>query len=226
VQGKTEYCRPDTSARQAIKQNDVKFSDSGIIETGNSYFQPLDKYHHITDQQLLEKFYETRDNQWLGILLQRYTLLLLGVCMKYLKNEDLARDSVQQIFLKAITELHKYKVDYFKSWIYMVAKNHCLMQLRDKPGKKTVEVNEKIAEKAEENDKQKLLQDEKIYELMSVALNELNPEQQQCVTLFYLQKKSYSEISQATGLTLMQVKSHIQNGKRNLRILIERKLNA
>jgi RNA polymerase sigma-70 factor (ECF subfamily) len=204
----------------------VKFSDSCILETENSYFQPLDKYQHITDQQLLDKFYETRDNHWLGILLQRYTLLLLGVCMKYLKNEELARDSVQQIFLKAITELHKYKVDYFKSWIYMVAKNHCLMQLRDKPGKNTIEVNEKIAEKAEENDKQKLLQDEKVYELLSVALNELNPEQQQCVTLFYLQKKSYLEISEATGFTLMQVKSHIQNGKRNLRILIERKLNA
>lgn len=204
----------------------MKFADSCIIESENGYFQPLDKYQHITDQQLLENFYESRDNHWLGILLQRYTLLLLGVCMKYLKNEELARDSVQQIFLKAITELHKYKVDYFKSWIYMVAKNHCLMQLRDKPGKNTVEVNEKIAEKAEENNIQKLLQDEKVYELMQVALKELNPEQQQCVTLFYLQKKSYQEISEATGFTMMQVKSFIQNGKRNLRILIERKLNV
>jgi RNA polymerase sigma-70 factor (ECF subfamily) len=203
----------------------VKFSNSCIIETENSYFQLLDKYQHIPDQQVLEKFYETRDNKWLGILLQRYTLLLLGVCMKYLKNEDLARDSVQQIFLKVITELHKYKVDYFKSWIYMVAKNYCLMQLRVKPGRITVEVNEKIAEKAEDTDKQEIVQNEKIHELMSVALNELNPEQQQCVTLFYLKKKSYSEISEATGFTLMQVKSHIQNGKRNLKILIERKLN-
>ncbi len=203
----------------------MKFSNSCIIETENSYFQLLDKYQHIPDQQVLEKFYETRDNKWLGILLQRYTLLLLGVCMKYLKNEDLARDSVQQIFLKVITELHKYKVDYFKSWIYMVAKNYCLMQLRVKPGRITVEVNEKIAEKAEDTDKQEIVQNEKIHELMSVALNELNPEQQQCVTLFYLKKKSYSEISEATGFTLMQVKSHIQNGKRNLKILIERKLN-
>ena len=181
-------------------------------------------YSDITDQQLLEKFYVDHDNQWLGILLQRYTLLLLGVCMKYLKNEELARDSVQQIFLKVITELHKYKVDYFKSWIYMVAKNHCLMQLRDKSGKNTVTINEKLLVKEEEPDKQQLFEDEKTYELMSVALKELNPEQQQCVTLFYLNKKSYSEISQATGFTLMQVKSHIQNGKRNLRILIERKM--
>ncbi len=196
-----------------------------IIEFEISYFHPVDKYQHISDQQLLEKFYAGRDNAWLGILLQRYTLLLLGVCMKYLKNEELAKDSVQQIFLKVITELHKYKVDYFKSWVYMVAKNHCLMQLRNKPGKNNLELSEKIAATDETTDKQQLLQDEKTYTLMSVALQELNREQQQCVTLFYLQKKSYSEISEATGNTMMQVKSHIQNGKRNLRILIEKKMN-
>jgi len=93
------------------------------------------KYNHITDQELLEKFSADQNNEWLGILLERYTLLLLGVCMKYLKNEDDAKDSVQQIFLKVIQELHKYKVEYFKSWVYMVAKNHCLMKLRDKHGK-------------------------------------------------------------------------------------------
>src|ERR1700754_2301558 len=90
------------------------------------------KYDHISDQELLEKFYADHNNEWLGILLQRYTLLLLGVCMKYLKNEEEAKDSVQHIFLKVIQELHKYKVDYFKSWLYMVAKNHCLMKLRDR----------------------------------------------------------------------------------------------
>ena len=206
----------------------MKFPVSGIIEFEfeNSYFQPVNSksLSHTTDQQLLEKFYADQDNEWLGILLQRYTLLLLGVCMKYLKNEELAKDSVQQVFLKAITELHKYKVDYFKSWIYMVAKNHCLMQLRDKPGKNTVPITERLLIKEDETDSLKIFQDEKTYELMSIALKELNPEQQQCVTLFYLHRKSYIEICQATGFTLMQVKSHIQNGKRNLKILIEKKL--
>ena len=83
-----------------------------------------EKYNHITDQELLQNYQADHNSQWLGILLQRYTLLLLGVCMKYLKNEDEAKDSVQQIFLKVIQELQKYKVEYFKSWLYMVAKNH------------------------------------------------------------------------------------------------------
>jgi len=181
---------------------------------------------HISDQELLEKFYADRDNQWLGILLERYTLLLLGVCMKYLKNEELARDSVQQIFLKAITELQKYRVEYFKSWVYMVAKNHCLMQLRDKPGKNIVEIKESIAAEADETDKESLLLNEKTYEYMGEALKELNADQQLCVTLFYMEKKSYQQITEQTGYSLMQVKSHIQNGKRNMRILIEKKMSS
>ncbi|MCX6316668.1 MAG: sigma-70 family RNA polymerase sigma factor [Bacteroidetes bacterium] len=178
----------------------------------------------MTDQELLEQFYSRQDNEWLGILLQRYTLLLLGVSMKYLKNEEEAKDSVQQIFLKVIQELQKYKVEYFKSWLYMVAKNHCLMKLRDKQGKLTAEINERVAATpGEETDQQSLLMNEQTLSLMEVSLKELNPEQQQCVTLFYLQKKSYQEVSEETGFTLLQVKSYIQNGKRNLKLLIEKK---
>ncbi|MBI1343792.1 MAG: sigma-70 family RNA polymerase sigma factor [Terrimonas sp.] len=185
-----------------------------------------DNYSHITDQELLRHFYSTRDNTWLGVLLQRYTLLLLGVCMKYLKNEEEAKDGVQQVFLKAITELPKYKVEYFKSWIYMVAKNHCLMKLRDTRGKKPVPIQESmLAEPEALTDHQELVENDRTLDLMAVSLKELNEEQQQCVTLFYLEKKSYQQISETTGFTLMQVKSYIQNGKRNLKIILERKLS-
>lgn len=206
----------------------MKFSFSRIIENEISYFHPVNPklHNHISDQDLLERFYADHDNQWLGILLERYTLLLLGVCMKYLKNEELAKDSVQQIFLKAITELQKYRVEYFKSWIYMVAKNHCLMQLRDKPGKNTVEVKESIPAQADETDKESLLLNERTYMYMGEALKELNADQQLCVTLFYMEKKSYQQIADQTGYSMMQVKSHIQNGKRNMRILIEKKMNG
>jgi len=184
-----------------------------------------EKYNHITDQELLQKYHADHNSEWLGILLQRYTLLLLGVCMKYLKNEDEAKDSVQQIFLKVIQELQKYKVEYFKSWMYMVAKNHCLMKLRNRPDKIPAELTEKLmAAPDEETDWQTLLQTDYTLDLLEAALKELTPGQQQCVTLFYLQKKSYQEISDTTGFTMLQVKSYIQNGKRNLKILIEKKL--
>lgn len=183
-----------------------------------------ERHSHITDQELLEKFYASRNNEWLGILLQRYTLLLLGVCMKYLKDEDEARDCVQQVFLKVIQELHKYKVEYFKSWLYMVAKNYCLMRLRDKQGRIPAGLDNQPIAAPEETDTRKLQETDHTLDLMESALQELVTEQQQCVTLFYLQKKSYAEISSMTGFSMMQVKSYIQNGKRNLKILIEKKM--
>jgi RNA polymerase sigma factor (sigma-70 family) len=186
----------------------------------------VEKHAHLTDQELLEKFYTDRDNNWLGILLQRYTLLLFGVSMKYLKNEVEAQDAVQQIFLKAITELNKYKVEYFKSWLYMVCKNYCLMKIRDRQGKRPTEIKESMVVIAEDNDIQYLLDKDRTLDVMETTLEELNPEQKDCIKLFYLEKRSYQEIAETTGFSLMQVKSYIQNGKRNLKILLEKKLRT
>lgn len=182
----------------------------------------LRNHNHIEDKDLLNHFYNDGNNEWLGIVLQRYTMLLFGVCMKYLKNEEEAKDAVQQVFLKAINELQKYKVEYIKSWLYMVAKNHCLMKLRDK-GKVTYEINDQLMSAPNESqDIKDILEKDKALDKMALALKELNKEQQLCVTLFYLEKKSYQQVSEQTGYSLMQVKSHIQNGKRNLKLLLER----
>lgn len=182
-----------------------------------------DRYNHMTDNELLEHFYADSNQEWVGILLQRYTFLLLGLCMKYLKDETEAKDCVQQIFLKVLTEVPKYKIDYFKSWLYMVAKNHCLMRLREKE-KNVKELSENSNIPQNETDRHDLLQNEQTYELLDEAIRELNAEQKVSVTLFYLQKKSYQQIADQTGYSQMQVKSYIQNGKRNLKILLEKKL--
>ena len=185
----------------------------------------LNNHNDIEDNALLQYFYADKNNKWLGILLQRYTGMLLGVCMKYLKNEDNAKDAVQQVFLKAINELQKYKVDYFKSWIYMVAKNHCLMQLRSS-GKYDTELNENtyIKDNSEETI-QLQVQKEHSLNNLEKALLQLNEDQSVCVTLFYLQKKTYTDIVACTSYNLLQVKSNIQNGKRNLKIIMQRMQN-
>jgi RNA polymerase sigma factor (sigma-70 family) len=180
------------------------------------------KHNDKDDNALLQSFYSDGNNEWLGILLQRYTGLLLGVCMKYLKNEDDAKDAVQQVFLKVINELHKYKVEYFKSWLYMIAKNHCLMKLRDK-GKLTTEINEHTLVAENEKDiKDAANKKEASLNNLEEALKLLNEEQRICVTLFYIEKKAYQEIASITNYTMLQVKSNIQNGKRNLKIQMER----
>ncbi len=183
-----------------------------------------DAHHDISDNELLEKFYNTGDKRCLGILLQRYTLLLLGVCMKYLKNEEEAKDAVQQVFLKVIIELQKYKVEYFKSWLYMVTRNLCLMKLRDKTSKPSKELHDIFTIDEDAQPLKEHFEKDKLLSYIELSLNELNNEQKTCLILFYLHKKTYYKISEETGFTLMQVKSNIQNGKRNLKILVEKKM--
>lgn len=179
-------------------------------------------HQHKDDNELLQSFYDEGDNECLGILLQRYTSMLLGVSMKYLKDEEEAKDNVQQVFLKVINELNKYKVVYFKSWLYMVAKNHCLMKLRDKKNI-TIPVTENIFALADEKeDKITAANKELSLNNLEASILLLNKEQQDCITLFFLHKKSYQEIIEQTGYNALQVKSNIQNGKRKLKILMQR----
>ncbi|MEO0066165.1 MAG: hypothetical protein RI983_1491 [Bacteroidota bacterium] len=179
-------------------------------------------FNHITDNDLLKKYQSDLNKEWLGILLQRYTLLLLGVCMKYLKNEEEAKDAVQQIFLKALNELEKYQVDYPKSWLYKIACNHCLMKIRDR--KSTIELDQQDEKLfITDTDKEYIAEKEINLNLLEEALEELNQEQKSCITLFYHHKKSYQQISDITGYSLLKVKSNIQNGKRNLKLMLLKK---
>jgi RNA polymerase sigma-70 factor (ECF subfamily) len=183
-----------------------------------------------SDAILLDLYKKTKDTKWMGILFERYALLVFGVCMKYLKQVNDAQDATQQVFEKAFSEIQKYDVVYFKSWIYSIAKNHCLMQLRGK-GHQPVLFESFPEDMLERTDSQvSSIQNENWLEQQSaeliMALQELSSEQKICIELFYFQKLSYKEIEQKTGYTFQQVKSHIQNGKRNLRIILEQKQKA
>ncbi len=177
----------------------------------------------LSDDELLNQYRYSGDNNWLGILLQRYTLLLLGVAMKYLKDKEAAQDAVQQIFLKALIHLPQGEIQNFKGWLYILMRNYCLQLLRDKIYPAAVEALEYVP--AAESDHEDFLLHDATLEQMQESLHELAPEQKECVNRFYLQKQSYQQITDATGFTFAQVKSHIQNGKRNLKISIQKKLS-
>ena len=186
--------------------------------------EQIPQYSKLGDEELLSLFRAGGDNRLLGILLQRYTMLLLGVGMKYMKDKSAAQDAVQQVFLKAITHLPQGQVLNFKGWLYVLMRNHCLQLLRDKIYPASEETMNNIV--AVETDKAELIGQEHTIEQMIEALKELNEEQKLCITLFYLQKRSYNEIIAATGFTFTQVKSYIQNGKRNLKIILLKKMGA
>ncbi len=187
------------------------------------------KISQHTDTELLTLFKQTTQNQYLGELLERYSLLVLGVCIKYLKDQTLAQDATQQVFEKVIKEVVKYEIPYFKSWLYSVAKNQCLMQLRNSSNKMqyTAQEIDSLELTADDDSGLKLreyLLHNKL-ELLHESLQNLNKDQSICIDLFYFQKLSYREIENKTGLNFQQIKSNIQNGKRNLRLMLETKMH-
>ena len=178
--------------------------------------------HHkkLSDEELLLAYRRSGDSTWLGHLLERYTLLLLGVAMKYLKDKDAAHDAVQQIFLKTLTHLPSGEIGNFKGWLYVILRNHCLQQLRDKVHHSGDEALQAVP--ADVDEIEALRRQELTLAELQEAIKELAPDQQRCIDAFYLQRKSYHQIMAETGYSFAQVKSYIQNGKRNLKIMLTR----
>ncbi|MBS1771658.1 MAG: sigma-70 family RNA polymerase sigma factor [Bacteroidetes bacterium] len=176
------------------------------------------RYINIPDEELLVIYNSGRDNELLGVLLQRYTLLLLGVAMKYLKDKDEAQDAVQQVFLKAITHLPQGEIQNFKGWLYVLMRNHCLQLLRDKHYLTEDSVLANL--KNVETDKEELIWKDATLEQMNDAIGKLDEEQKKSVTMFYLEGLSYKQITEQTGYSFEQVKSYIQNGKRMLKQIL------
>lgn len=183
---------------------------------------PHYKHTNLTDEELLALYQTQRDKELLGVLLQRYTRLLLGVAMKYLKEKHLAEDAVQQIFLKVLQHLPEGEIVNFKGWLYVLMRNHCLQMLRNK---NYLVAEEQLQHLTDTNEPNAALEKEFSLTQMHLALKELSREQQNTLELFYLKKQSYQQIMEQTGFTFMQVKSYIQNGKRNLKIILQQKIN-
>ncbi len=174
-----------------------------------------------TDSELLAVYRSADDIGALGDLYARYTSLVYGVCVKYLKDREESRDAVMQIFEKLVTTLREHDVEHFRSWLYVTARNHCLMQLRTRKGRYFEEISADLMENEvswHPDDGPEL---EANLSKLEDCIRQLAPEQQTCVSLFYLQQKCYKEIVTATGYDDNKVKSYIQNGKRNLRICME-----
>ncbi len=179
-------------------------------------------FEHSSDEELISGYRENGSGEILAELFRRYQHLVFGVCMKYFRDRDLAKDATMQIFEKLITDLQKHEIHFFNGWIYRVSQNYCFMELRKR--KFHSDQIDSIPEDFVEYDGElhPAQRKEEMLNLMEKELNELNTEQRTCIELFYLKKQSYQEIMEQTGFTFMQVKSHIQNGKRNLKIKLER----
>lgn len=176
----------------------------------------------LDDLELLSRYRQSGNAEWAGALYTRYTSLVYGVCLKYLKDRDDAKDAVMQLFEKLLVSLKEHNITHFKSWLYVTARNFCLMELRRRKGKYAEELSPDLMESSaapHPDDSDDL---ESNLGKLEKCIEELGREQKECVQLFYLQQKCYQEVSDATGFDMNKVKSYIQNGKRNLKICMER----
>lgn len=173
-----------------------------------------------TDDELLRLYQEERNLEWLSALYLRYASLVYGVCLKYLKDREEAKDAVMQIHEKLIKSLLRHKVGNFRSWLYVNARNHCLMQLRAQKGKRQ-EITPFLMENGLEQHPEGEADLELNLSKLERCMERLAGDQQRCVRLFYLEEKCYKDITLETGFDLNQVKSYIQNGKRNLKLCME-----
>jgi len=154
----------------------------------------------------------------LGHLWDRYAHLLLGVGMKYLKDTEQARDTVVELFAALPDLLKKHDVERFRPWVHTVMRNRCLLVLRN--AKHAVAVPEELLQETSADDTDAALLHERTLQQLEHAIEGLNDVQRACIRLFHLERQSYQETAQRTGLNVEQVRSHLQNGRRNLRIIL------
>lgn len=175
----------------------------------------------MTDLELLRQYKLSGEVHWAGILYNRYTWLVYGICLRYLKDREDAKDAAMQLFEKLITTLKTHEIEHFKSWLYVTARNHCLMQLRARKGKYTEEISPLLMETSTEAHLEEQDELEANLGKLEKCIEKLAHEQKACVKMFFLQQKCYKDITVLTGYDLSKVKSFIQNGKRNLKICME-----
>lgn len=176
------------------------------------------------DQQLLQEYMKQGDLDVLGELFGRYMHLVFGVALKYFGNRELAKDAVSQIFERLITEIPKFEIQNFKSWLFVVTKNFCLMEIRKEKShrnqfeKFSIDQNMESSELLHPIDE---APDSLVEDNLKHCIERLKLEQKRCVVLFYYKEKGYKEIAEELEFAEKKVKSYIQNGKRNLKICLE-----
>ncbi|WP_064197580.1 MULTISPECIES: RNA polymerase sigma factor [Emticicia] len=190
------------------------------------FFKRFSKPKPTTDAEYLAAYQATGNLELLGELYERYMEMVFAVCFKYLQDEDESKDAVMQIFEELVIKLRNHSVENFRSWLHSVARNHCLMHLRS--NRLQTEGIDFFEDRSVENEPFEHQSDEP-FELeqnlskMTDCIETLSDEQKTSIRLFYLEEKCYKEITDLTGYDLNKVKSYIQNGKRNLKICIEKK---
>lgn len=174
----------------------------------------------ISNDDLLQLFIEGGDIAYFGELYRRYIPLLYGLCLKYLNDKEAAHDAVMDIYSNLPEKVIHYEIKNFNSWLYSVAKNHCLQVQRKDKQTIFVKIEDAYVENEDFFTQIDKAQTQEEISALEYCITTLNEEQQKSIQLFFYEEKSYLDIVEITGFELSKVKSYIQNGKRNLKTCI------
>jgi len=175
----------------------------------------------LSDAALLELYRQDLQQEILAQLFLRYSELVYGTCVKYLGDQEQAKDAVMTIYYELVEKVKKHEIDNFKSWLFVVTKNHCLLQIRKNKKSATINLDSEIMQSEDFSHLENVFEKERQLEKLGGCMQKLNEEQRQTVRLFYLENKCYNEITAITGFEWNKVRSLVQNGRRNLKICME-----
>ena len=175
-----------------------------------------------SDEALVALYQRTSQQDFLAQLFLRYSDLVYGCCLKYLSDNEKAKDATMNIYYELVEKLKNHVVVNFKSWLYVLSKNHCLMELRkQKRNPVTVSASDFMQSEQFEHPENVFDKEEQLQSL-TLCLDQLNEGQKESVRLFYMENKCYQEITAITGNDWNRVRSLIPNGRRNLKICMEK----
>lgn len=183
------------------------------------------KKEYSSDEELLKHYKQTGNKELFADLFKKHVSVVYGSCLFYLQDKDEAQDATMQLFEKLMLDVNNREIDNFKGWLSFVVRNHCISIIRkNKSQTKNIKSYYEFEYEAPNSDTEEKINsvsDDEMLINMQLCLPKLKENQRLCVELFYLKNKSYQDIATETSFTLNEIKSYIQNGKRNLKLLLE-----
>ena len=181
------------------------------------------KHNDLTDHELLERAKTEKDKEYATALFTRYIEYVYGACLKYYKNEADSKDKVMEVYERYLEKVKVHDIKNPKSWLYVLTKNFCLEKLR-KENRDREKLDNIIVMQSDEvfhPFNEEMVDKEEMLNKLEDCISKLNSEQKSCVELFYLEKRSYKEITESLDIGWSTVRSLIQNGRRNIKNCME-----
>jgi RNA polymerase sigma factor (sigma-70 family) len=177
----------------------------------------------LSDEQLVTRYRNDSDMDALAFLFDKYIDLIFGVCMKYFKQAQDSEDGTMAVFEVLVKKLKTHEVHNFKSWLYVLTKHYCLQKLRRRATTLTNDSEDILMQLVDEVHPDDVDLIERRENGLRECIQKLPAEQRRTVELFYFESKSYVEIADTLSVDKEKVRSFIQNGRRNLRVCMNKK---